>query len=482
MEVSFMHLAAIALTILATIGVAVYSARGVNSAAGFSLSGRKATAPRVAGSIAGVIIGGGATVGTAQMAFQVGLAGWAYALGAGLAFFVMGLFYAKPLRRTGLETLPQFFTLHYGKWAGVMVGVATILSMLISQLPGTIAAIQIFIQVLGITPEVSSVLFVLVVVATVFFSGQKGNSLTGLIKMALLWGSLLIGGFIAIKYLASMPSDEFHAMFPYDPWFNLFSRGTAEVLGNIFSMMVGILSAQAYIQALFSASDAKTAARGAFTASAIIIPIGLPIVAIGMFMHATHPEIIPIQALPTFFLGYFPDWLGGVAIAGILLAIISSTAGMALAIGTLFASDFVGNLMHVKSNSKILLTNRLTILITMVVGTYFSYLYLNATILELNFLSMILRGAGVFVPLSLAVFKPGWLTPKWAFASICCGTLLPIISKMVLHLTINPLYLGLGSSALLIIIGVMVSGKSFRQSYLAAQTAADNRKEESKED
>ena len=51
MEVSFMHLAAIALTILATIGVAVYSARGVNSAAGFSLSGRKATAPRVAGSI-----------------------------------------------------------------------------------------------------------------------------------------------------------------------------------------------------------------------------------------------------------------------------------------------------------------------------------------------------------------------------------------------------------------------------------------------
>lgn len=129
----------------------------------------------------------------------------------------MGLFYAKPLRRTGLETLPQFFTLHYGKWSGVMVGVATILSMLISQLPGTIAAIQIFIQVLGIIPEVSSVLFVFVVVATVFFSGQKGNSLTGLIKMALLWGSLLIGGFIAIKYLASMPSDEFHAMFPYDP-------------------------------------------------------------------------------------------------------------------------------------------------------------------------------------------------------------------------------------------------------------------------
>ena len=82
---------------------------------------------------------------------------------------------------------------------------------------------------------------------------------------------------------------------------------------------------------------------------------------------------------------------------------------------------------------------------------------------------MILRGAGVFVPLSLAVFKPGWLSPKWAFASIFCGTLLPIISKMALHLTINPLYLGLGSSALIILIGIAVSGKAFRKAYLSKQ-------------
>lgn len=465
MQISTMHLLGIVLTIVITIGLSIYSARGVKSADGFSLAGRSATAPRVAGSIAGVIIGGGATVGTAQMAFQVGLAGWAYALGAGLAFFFMGLFYAKPLRTTGLETVPQFFTLHYGKWSGIMVSVAAILSMLISQLPGTIAAIQIIVQVLGITPEMSSIFFTILVVATVFFSGQKGNSLTGIVKMAILWGALIIGGYMAISWLAGMPSGQFQAVFPNDPWLNLFSRGVGEVSGNIFSMIVGILSAQAYIQALFSASDAKTAARGAFVASAIIIPIGLPIVAIGMYMHYAHPTLLPILALPTFFLTYFPDWLGGVAVAGILLAIIGSTAGMALGIGTLLSRDFVANLFNVTSNEKIMWANRITIFATMTVGTWLSYINLNATILELNFLSMILRGAGVFVPLTIAVFKPGWVPPKWALASIIIATITPIISEMVLKLPVNPLYLALVTSAAIIGIGVLVSGKEYRETY-----------------
>jgi len=465
MEISTMHLVSILCTILASISLAIYSARGIKSAAGFSLAGRTASARLVAGGIAGVIIGGGATVGTAQLAFQVGLSAWAYALGAGIAFLIMGLFYARPLRTTGLETVPQFFNLHYGKWAGIMVSVAAMLSMLISQVPGTIAAVQIIMQVLGITPEIAVTLFTMLVIATVFFSGQKGNSVSGIVKMCILWGALLLGGIMAASSLSSMPSATFNANFPAHPWFNLFGRGVDVVLGNIFSMVVGILCAQAYIQALYSATDARTAAHGAFTASAVIIPIGIPIVAIGMFMKANHPTIKPILALPTYFLTYFPDWLGGIAIAGILLAIIGSTAGMALGIGTLLSRDFVANVFNVTSNDRLILANRITICATMVLGSWVSYINLNATILEWNFMSMILRGAGVFVPLTLAIFMPGWLPPKWAVASIVIATAVPIISQLVLKLSINPLFLALGVSAAIIITGIMVSGKDYRNKF-----------------
>jgi SSS family solute:Na+ symporter len=453
MEVTTMHLIGIIFTIIASTSFAIWSARKIKSADGFSLAGRSASPMMVAGSIAGVIIGGGATVGTAQMAFQVGLSGWAYALGAGIAYFIQGRFYARPLRATGLETVPQFFEMHYGKATATAVNFCATMSILISQVSGTIAAVTIITLVMNIPHEISTVIFTILVVATVFSSGQRGNSITGIVKMCILWGALIVGGGMAISSFVTMPN--FSAVFPADPWFNLFGRGFGTVTSNIFSMVVGILCAQAYIQALYSASNAETAARGAYTAAAVIIPIGLPIIAIGMFMKANHPDLTPILALPAFFLTYFPDVLGGVAIAGILLAIIGSNAGLALGIGTLISRDLIASIFNVTDDKKIIKANRIAIVLTTICSSVISYINLNAIILEWNFMAMILRGAGIFVPLTLAIFKPGLLPPKWALASIIISTGAAGCSKFVFNFSPDPLYLALVLSASIITIGIM---------------------------
>lgn len=130
MEVSFVHYLGMALVIGGTLGYSIFSARNVKSADGFSLVGRAASTPLVAGGIVGVIIGGGATVGTAQLAYQAGLCAWSYSLGAGLGFLVQGIFYARKLRSTNLETVPEFFGLHYGKYAAPVISVCGTLSML----------------------------------------------------------------------------------------------------------------------------------------------------------------------------------------------------------------------------------------------------------------------------------------------------------------------------------------------------------------
>ena len=72
------------------------------------MAGRSAGASLVAGSIAGTVVGGGATVGTAQLAYSFGLSAWWFTLGSGIAFILMGIFYAKRLRNTALETIPQY--------------------------------------------------------------------------------------------------------------------------------------------------------------------------------------------------------------------------------------------------------------------------------------------------------------------------------------------------------------------------------------
>ena len=118
MDLSFSQFILIVATIAVVIGGGIYAARSVKSVEGYSLGGRAAGVPLVAGSIAGTCVGGGATVGTAQLASTIGLSAWWFTIGTGLSLILMGLFYARPLRRTSLETVSQYLILNYGKASG----------------------------------------------------------------------------------------------------------------------------------------------------------------------------------------------------------------------------------------------------------------------------------------------------------------------------------------------------------------------------
>lgn len=115
MNLTTLHAIIIMATVAFVIGIGIYHSRSVKSAAGYSVGGRSAGVPLVAGGIAGTVVGGGATVGTAQLAYSFGLSAWWFTLGSGIAFIIMGIFYAKKMRGTGLETIPQFLALHYGE-------------------------------------------------------------------------------------------------------------------------------------------------------------------------------------------------------------------------------------------------------------------------------------------------------------------------------------------------------------------------------
>src|SRR5215471_15446999 len=86
----------------------------VRSTREFTLAGRRAGWPIVSGIIVGALVGGSSTVGTAQAAFVYGLPAWWFTLGAGIGCLVLGIFFVGPLRRTGLETLPQYLVCTFG--------------------------------------------------------------------------------------------------------------------------------------------------------------------------------------------------------------------------------------------------------------------------------------------------------------------------------------------------------------------------------
>lgn len=443
------------LTVALILFIGTRSAGNVKSAEGYSLNGRSAGAVLIAGSISGTIVGGAATVGTAQMAAALGLSAWWFTLGSGIALTIMAMFYANPLRSSGLETIPQYLTLHYGRGAGPLTSLVSSLGILFSAVASALAGIHLIGTMFGVPPLAAAAIIVVLVAAYVVFGGMRGAGVSGILKMVTLALALCVAGVGAVLSLRAMP--DFDATFPAFPWFSLWGRGVGESLGNLGALIVGVICTQTYVQAIYSASDRKVAAVGTSLAALITIPVGLPSIAIGMYMHAAHPELSPVLALPVYLVRYTPEWVGGIGLAGILLSVVGSIAGLALGIGTMVANDIGRGVFGLRDDRHVLWLNRASVLAVTCLAMAIALSALDSYVLDWNYMSMALRGAAVFLPLTLAIFWPRHLTPSWAVLSMTASIVVAVGCRLALPLPVNPLFTGLAASAAVIVAGLLLS-------------------------
>ncbi len=448
MSLTLTHLLCLTGTIALALLLGMRAGRGAKTAEGFSLGGRSSGVAVIAGGISGTVIGGAATIGTAQLAYSLGLSGWWFTLGSGIGFILIGTFYARPLRHSGLETISQYLVINYGRGAGPIASLASSLGILFSAVASALAAIPMIGLMFGLSTWVSALVIVLLVIGYVAFGGMKGAGVAGLFKLVVIWLTLFAAGAVAVVFLAGQP--ELSTRFPAFPWFSLFGRGGAQTLGNLFSLIVGIICTQTYIQALYAASDSRTAAIGAFTAAAITIPVGLPSVAIGMAMRITHPEIPPVLALPLFLLENMPPVIAGIGIGGLMLSVVGSIAGLTLGIGTMLSRDIGQAVLGLSRDRDILRLNRVSVLAVTAIAAWIAATHLDSYVLDWNYMSMALRGAGIFLPLTLAIFAPKRLPAAWAVASMAASTLAAVAGRLVFDLPINPLFVGIAVSAVFV--------------------------------
>ena len=455
MHLTMMHMGIIIATLVCVIGIGIYSSRSVRSAAGYSVGGRSAGAPLVAGSIAGTVVGGGATVGTAQLAYHFGLSAWWFTLGSGIAFIIMGLFYAKKMRGTGLETIPQFLAMHYGKKAEELSSVISSIGILFSAVASCLPGIEIVAEVFHVDAYTASALLILLVAAYTFFGGMKSAGIGGMLKMGSIWVALFIAGWEAFQAVHETAA---WSQFPAAQ-FSLFGRGAEPALANLFSVLVGVLCTQTYIQCIFSADTPSTASAGCFLAAAIVIPVGLPSVAVGLYMQTLYPDIQPIMVLPTYLINEVHPLLGGLAMGGIILSLIGGIGGLTLGIGTMITRDMIVPLCRMTDDRKMLTVNKLTVLFVMLLACFIAILNRGSEVLFWTYISMALRGGGIFLPLTLAVFWPGHVKRGWAVLSMLGSTAAALLTATVVKLTIDPLFVGLIVSALLLLPGIRMKKK-----------------------
>lgn len=443
-------------TLLIVIGAGIYAARMVKSAEDYSVGGHRASGAIVTGALIGTLIGGSATIGTAQLAFCVGISAWWFTLGLGVGLIVLALFYTAPLRKQKMVTIAQFLVGHFGERAGLITSISSSIGIFFSIVASFLASVHLLSTVFQLPIIPSILLTAFIILGAVWGGGINGAGLVGILKTVLVYGTLSVGGYGAYTMLGGI--DGMCELFPIMPWLRMDGIGTWKAIGDLIALVVGILTTQTYIQAIYSARTTTVAVSSALTAAAIVIPIGLPAVCIGMFMRVYHPDILPVNALPLYFMEYLPSWLGGAAIMGLLLSSIGSSSGLALGVGTMLSRDIFSRFVSRLSSQRLLAMNRLCVLGVTVAASVVTYIYYDALVLALNLYSMAFRASAIIVPMTLAVFCVRRLTPSEAVV-VMLGGLLPALGSAVLGVSVSPILFGIAGSSIAA-FGVMMRKRS----------------------
>jgi solute:Na+ symporter, SSS family len=457
------HIIGMVVTLLIIVGTGIYAGTRVKGERDFSGASRKAGSAVVAGTIMGTLVGGSSTIGTAQLAFQYGLDGWWFTLGAGLACLFLGTFMLKPLYTSNKATIPQYLTDTYGQAIGPISSVFTSLGIFINVIAQGLAAVALLTSMLHVNATVALLISTALVLAYVLAGGLEGTGIVGTIKLTLLYGAVIAAGGIALHKFGGM-GGLFEAFPERFPWFSLFGRGVSLDLAAGFSLVVGVLSTQTYIQAVLSARSFAHARRGALISAFLIPPVGIGGILVGMYMKshiASFPGLKSADVLPTFILHYMPPLLGGVVLATLLVAVVGTWAGLNLGISTMLTRDIYKRYIDKKADdTKALLVQRVLILCLCAITIVAVSSNLGGLILGFSFLSMGLRGCSALFPLLGAMFFKRFVTPVAGISAAVLGPLTDVVWHLVYPKGLDPLYPGLVvSGCVLFAVGMLTRKK-----------------------
>lgn len=429
----------------------IYSARFIRTAKDFSVGGGKIGSSLVGGFLIGAFIGGTSTVGTAQTAYQHGISAIWFTLGGGLGCIVLALFLAGPLRSRGVETVPQFLAGAYGEQVRPWVAIYTSVGMFIQVAAQGLAAVPILTSVFPVSTQIAAVIFTLALITYIMFGGLWGASLVGLIKLVLIYAALFAAGYIVFNLPEGFSGIRYTT--PEGTWLSLFPQGVGKELASGFSVIVGVISTQTYLQPVFAARDTRAARRGLLLAGILIILAGLISTIIGMQMRVMYPDLEPAGALPLFLLLHLNPWVGGAALGTLLVSLFLTGSALTLGASTVLAKDVYGKARAGAEDREMLMVSRAAVLLVGVGCLIFMLLNTGTLILKWAFLSMTLRGVTVFAPLAGAIFAAGRIKPEAGLRAVIIAPLLAMLWAFIFPGAIDPLYVGMGLSAAILIAG-----------------------------
>ena len=446
-----LELIIIAVYFAGMIAVGIVSRRTARGLDDFFVAGRSGSSLFITGSLLATIVGGSATIGMAGMGFRQGLTGAWLLLAGSIGLVVLGVFFARKVRKFGLYTLPELVGKLYDGRMALAASVLTVISWIAITAVQIIAVGKIF-SVMGLgSPVLWMVIFTVIFVTYTVLGGQYAVIRTDIVQSGIIFIGIFtslalvlwrVGGLSGLE--SSLSAGQF--AFPVSP-----------VFGGIDLMKLLLLVGLTYVvgpdmySRMFCAKDEKTARSSVLWTALLIVPFAFAITFIGMGASVLLPGISPEQALPAVVREVLPPLVSGVVLAALLCAIMSSADTILLSASTILTVDIVGRFKKSLSEEKTLFLSRWSIVILGVLALALA-LVLKGVITALLF-AYTIYSAGLILPVIAGFYREKLkVTSSGALAAIIGGGSVAILSKVL-----DIKYLDLGALLVSLVLLFLVS-------------------------
>jgi len=330
------------------------------------VAGRSLGMMFVSVSIAAEYMGGLGTIGTAEVAFNQGMGVIWYHIASACGLMLFGFGFAHYYRKYNVITVPEYLYYLYDIKTWKVASVLNVVGYWLFTIIQMTAMGSLVASVTGFDLRWSALICGIAMTIYLLAAGMWSVAFTSVafivtigigIPLAFWWvmvrevplmvNSGGIAGFAGLaNALLASGLDAKHMLSP-------FSLGFMVILGYFLGGVLGIPAAQATINFSFGARNWKVARLAPILAAILILPLSIWTGSMGLFARAAGLTANPKLALGATLMNINPI-IGGIGIAGIFAALVSTVAGILFGCSSIMAKDVWQRWLHPGTDDKYL--------------------------------------------------------------------------------------------------------------------------------
>ncbi|MDR3331049.1 MAG: sodium:solute symporter family protein [Synergistaceae bacterium] len=401
-----------------TIAIGLYAQK--KSSTSDSFTGKDLSILMIVAASTGEWLGGTATTGVSEYGFDFGLSGAWYTIANGIGVIFLAMLFAKLYRSLNTVTVPGIIGNFLGVKARTVSSCFLTFVMIAVGISQMIAAGSLGVSLIGVSFNVSVVVFAVVFIVYTLAGGMNAVAYTNTMHLVCMYGGILLAIFLTITKIGGVSGfiDGITAVEASDGgnYFNMFTIGVPRVSSWVIASLLGACTAQAGIQPVLAAKNEFDAKKACLITAVCAAPFGLFTAALGMVAKVMSHQGVLFDsagvnvtngklALPTLMMQLTPV-AGGIVLASILAAVLSTVSPIILASGTMVTKDiYQGVLKPNATDKEVLFWSRVTTAISGVLCAGLAVFFNTAGIrvLDIVYFAYSMRGA-LFIVVLLGIY------------------------------------------------------------------------------